>query len=302
MEIEKCRNCRGRVAWVGILVNLLLVVTKLVVGITSGSKACLADALHSTSNIITASAIWVTQRLTKKKADLSFNHGYGKAEFLAAGFVSFFILAAAILLISISIKHLLHEPASPPKLTAVLIAIISIVTNEMLFRYMRCVGSKFKSQTILANAWANRADSFSSMAVIVGVIGSRLGIPHLDPICAMIVVIVIVKISANILMDSIKSLMDVSVNDVYGDEIEEVSKKVGGVLDVSELKTRQIGSHIWAEINIHIEPLSKLKDGQAIADRVKQRLLDKIPDLENILIHVLPNGRQRKMVSGEATV
>ena len=299
MQSEKCHECRKKVAWVGISVNVLLVVTKLVIGITSGSKACLADALHSTSNIITASAIWVSHKLTKKQANLSFNHGFGKAEFLAAGFVSFFILIAAISLISVSIKHLLHEPGSPPHLSAVLVAVISIATNEMLFRYMRCVGTKFKSQTILANAWANRADSFSSMAVIIGVIGTRMGIPHLDPICAMIVVVVIVKISASILIDSIKSLMDVSVNDIYGAEIEETTKKIIGVQDMSDLKTRQIGSHIWAEFNIHIEPLCKLKDGLDMAATVKKALMLKIPDLEQVLIHVLPVRQEKQKVSGE---
>ena len=287
-DLEKCRQCRQRVAWVGMSANLVLVVTKVIVGVTSGSKACLADALHSFSNIITALAIWVTQRLTRKQADGDFNHGYGKAEFLAAGFVSFFILSAAIALISVSVKHLLHEPARPPELTAVLVALISIGANEMLFRYMRCVGTKFKSQTILANAWANRADTFSSMAVVVGVLGSRLGIPHLDPICAIIVVVVIVKISASILWDAVRSLMDVSVNEIYGDAIAETGRQVTGVLGVSGLRTRQMGAHIWAEVNIHIAPLTRLKEGQKIAERVRKRLLSRIPDLENVLIHIRP--------------
>jgi cation diffusion facilitator family transporter len=300
MQSEKCQECKKKVAWVGITANILLVITKLVIGITSGSKACLADALHSTSNIITASAIWVTQKYTNKQANHSFNHGFGKAEFLAAGFVSFFILTAAIALISVSIKHLLHEPGSPPHISAVVVAIISIIVNEMLYRYMRCVGTRFKSQTIMANAWANRADSFSSMAVIIGVIGSRLGIPHLDPICAMIVVVVIVKISASILSDSVKSLMDVSVNDVYGSEIEEVTKNIVGVEEMSELKTRQIGAHVWAEFNIHIEPMCKLKDGLDMAGLLKEKLKERIPDIGQVLIHVRPT-RQTKRASKEAS-
>ena len=299
MQTEKCQNCRKRVAGAGILTNVLLAGIKLLIGVTSGSKALLADALHSTSNIITAIVIWVTQRITKKGVNLSFNHGYGKSEFLAAGFVSFFILAAALALITVSIRHLLHEPASPPGWEAAAVALISIVSNELLFRYMRCVGSRFKSQTIMANAWANRADSFSSMAVIIGVVGSRLGVHHLDPICALIVVIVIVKISLSILVDSIKSLMDVSVNHIYGEEIEQTTRMVNGVFDVSELKTRQIGSHIWAEINIHIEPLARLKDGESISERVKDSLLYKMPDLENILIHIMPIKQTDMSDSGE---
>lgn len=288
MKEERCEKCRQQVAITGIWVNILLVVTKLIVGVTSGSKACIADGLHSASNIISATTIMVCQRYTNREADEEFHHGFGKAEFLAAGFVSLIVTTGAVLLVGVSIRHLLHGPSSPPHFSAIIIALISILANEMLFRYMRCVGTKFKSQTVIANAWANRADCFSSMAVILGVVGARLGIPHLDPIAALLVVIAIIKISSTILIDSVRALMDGSVNHIYGEEIKDLARGVEGVQNISELKTRHIGAHIWAELDVHIEPLYSLRDGDFIAARVKELLHYKIPDLEEVMIHIRP--------------
>ncbi|MBF0376896.1 MAG: cation transporter [Desulfamplus sp.] len=288
IDRAKCEKCGERVAIIGIVTNLILVVMKLVVGVTSGSKACLADGLHSTSNIITAFAITVSQKLTKKTKNERFPFGFGKIEFIAAGFTSLFIIAAAVMLISASIDHLMQEPTAPPHLSALLSGVISVLANEMLFRYMRCVGTRLKSQTMMANAWANRADAFSSVAVIVGVIGSKLGFHHLDPICAIVVVAIIIKVSVSILIESIKSLMDSSVNHLYGDEITEIVSKIDGVKGVAELKTRHIGQKIWAEVDIFVDSECTIKQGEDIAGRVRVILLQQVRDLERAMVHFKP--------------
>lgn len=287
---ENCENCGQQVAWVGIVVNFVLVVLKVFVGITSGSKALLADGLHSASNIITAFVILISRRLTKRRATPEFQYGYGKAEFLAAAFVTLFIVISAIGLIMVSIKHLLHAPSHAPHATAVIVAIISIGANELLFRFMRCAGTSLKSQTILANAWGNRADCLSSFAVILGVVGSQFGIPHLDPIAALIVVAVIIKISVTILIDSVRFLMDVSVNDHYAEEIKDVVRDIEGVQKIADLRTRQFGHYIWAELDILVDPLHSLKNGHFIGQKVQNELVSKIHDLEFATVYVKPNG------------
>ncbi len=288
MRSERCEKCGNLAAWSGIWTNLVMVVLKIIVGITSGSKACIADGLHSASNIVTAFAIILSHRISKKPASNRFPYGYGKVEFIAAGFISLLIIAGAVVLISISINHLIKEPSTQPHFSALLMAVISIGANEMLFRFMRCAGTRLKSQTILASAWANRADCFSSMAVIVGVAGARLGFHHLDPIAALFVVAVIIKVSIKILVDSVKALMDSSVNDVYGEEIETIVENIEDVRGICGLKTRHIGQKIWADLDILVDPQCSMRDGHLIADRVKEVLLEKVRDLERVLVSFRP--------------
>ncbi len=288
VDIQKCKVCGRRVAWTGIWVSFALTILKFVIGYTSGSKALIADGLHSASNIITAMAILVSQNLIRQKESNKFAYGYGKVEFLTAGFVSLLVIIGAVLLIVISIKHLLHEQSVPPHLTALLVAVISIACNEMMFRYMKCAATRLNSQAIMATAWANRADCFSSVAVMLGVIGSRFAISHLDPIAALFVVGVIVKINSSILMDSVRSLMDVSVNDIYSDDIKDIVREVEGVEGLSALKTRQVGHYVWAEVDIQVEPLHCMGNAHTIGQRVKDTLLKKIKDLEKVTVHVSP--------------
>ena len=182
----------------------------------------------------------------------------------------------------------MREPSAPPHFSAVLVAIISIGANETLFRYMRCAGVQLKSQTIMANAWANRADCFSSTAVIIGVVGSKLGFHHLDPIAAIFVVAVIIKVSIKILLDSVKALMDTSVNDVYGEQITDIARNVADVRGIRGLRTRQIGKKIWVDLDILIDPHSTIDEGNRVAERVKTALKRKIADLERVMVHLKP--------------
>ena len=288
MRFEKCEKCGDRAALAGIWVNVTLVVLKMLVGFTSGSKACIADGLHSASNIITAFAIIFSQKISRKSANRHFPYGYGKVEFIAAGAISLLITFGAIALISVSVEHLISEPSAPPHFSALLMAVISIGANEMLFRFMRCSGTQLKSQTIMASAWANRADCFSSFAVIVGVVGGKLGFHHIDPIAALFVVAVIIRVSIKILIDSAKALMDSSVNDIYGEEIEAVLDGMDDVREITGLKTRHIGQKIWVELDILIDPKYTIREGHIIAEKVKDTLLRKVRDLEKVLVNLKP--------------
>lgn len=291
MEHVKCEKCGGKVAFIGIWTNLTLMALKLVIGFTSGSKACIADGLHSGTNIVNAFAILASQKLTKKDRNKKFPFGFGKVEFVAAGFVSLLVIAAAVSLITVTIDHLLREPSQSPHISALFIAVISIVTNEMLFRYMRCVGTRLKSQTMMANAWANRADCFSSLAVIIGVAGSKMGFHHLDPICALVVVCVIIKVSYDIMIESIKALMDSSVNNLYGEEIRDIVSKIEEVRGITALKTRHIGQKIWAELEILVDSDCTMQQGEDIVIKVKKTLIEQVRDLDRVHIHFGPAGK-----------
>ena len=288
MRYKRCEQCGEYVAWVGIWTNLSLVILKLIVGVTSGSKALIADALHSAANIITAFAIILSQKVSSRPADSRFHYGYGKVEFIAAGAISLLIIMGAVALITVSIEHLMQGSRTTPHFSALLMALVSIGANEMMFRYMHCAGTQLKSQTILASAWANRADCFSSLAVIIGVVGGSLGFRHMDPIAALFVVAIIIKVSIKILFDSVRALMDYSVNDVYSEEIETIVAGVEDVRAISQLRTRLIGQKIWVELDILIDSGCTIRDGHRITARVKDALRAKMRDVERIGIHFRP--------------
>ena len=287
MKYERCERCGQTVAWTGIGTNSLLVILKFIVGMTSGSLGLRADALYSASNIVTAFAIMVSQKVQRNRHTDRFPYGNGKVEFLAAGFISLLVMAGAIALLWVAIRHIVHSVSEPPNVSALLMSVVSIGTSEMLFRYMRCVGTELRSQTILASAESNRAGCLSSVTVMMGVVGAQIGLYQLDSVAAFVVVMIIVKVNVNILVDSVNALMDSSVNDLYGAEIESIVSSVNGVKAISGLKTRRIGQKVLVDVDICLDPEHTIGEAQTILGEVRQRLR-RIRELGKIVVNCRP--------------
>jgi cation diffusion facilitator family transporter len=265
------------------------VVLKITVGVIGGSKACIADGLHSASNVVVAVAIIMSQKISSRQKNSGYHYGYGKIEFLLTGFISFFIISGALALLFLSIKHLVSEPVvSPPHLSAALMAMISIGTTEMLFRYLRCAGVRVNSQIILAGAWANRANCFSSVAVLVGVISAKMGYHYLDPVTAILVVGIIINACYKMLIDSVRALMDYSVNDRYKEEIAGIISEMPDIQSATNIKTRQIGQRIWVELDILVDPGCSILEAQKTGEKVQARLMEGSGDFERVFVNLCP--------------
>ena len=288
MAREGCNRCGQRVGWISIGSNVSLTVLKLIVGLTSGSKAVLADALHSASNILTSFAIFLVRKLTGKPTDDSHPYGHGKVEFLAAAGVSALVLVMTVVLVVEALLHLIYAPPAPPHFTAIVCTAISIVANEMLYRYFRCVGTQLNSQTIKAAAWANRADSFSSMAVLAGVVGAQFGFLHLDPIAALVVAAIIIKIYVGTIKESIAGLMDRSVPPQTMAAVRRVLSNEQQVEEVRYLRARQLGNKIWVELGVRVAAGHTVAECESIAARLQQRILSSVQDVAKVLVDFDP--------------
>lgn len=288
MTQPNCIKCGQRAAWIGIVVNVALVILKIIVGLSAGSRACLADALHSSSNIVTAFAIFISRKMTSKPIDEKHPYGYGKVEFIAAGVVSVLIIMLTVILVVTAIEHIIYKPVPPPHMSALFVAVLSVVSNELLFRYFRCVGTALRSQTIIANAWANRADCFSSLAVVVGVIGAHLGFHHLDPVAAVVVAAIIIKVSVSCIRDSIAGLMDHSLPP---DTVKTIKKAVMSVEEVERvdyIRARLLGDKVWVDLGLTVSAQRTVDQCERIRERVHHFIVQCVPAVEKVLIDFSP--------------
>lgn len=183
MNKEKHTDLRTRsiyrVTLVGALINVALTLLKLIVGFVGHSAALIADAVHSLSDFCTDIIVTLFVGIAGKPRDTKYRYGYGKYESIAT-------LIIATVLMGIGISMLLKSGETiylffasgvipqRPSLWAAIIAFISILSKEWLFRYTKGVAERVHSNTVLANAWHHRTDAYSSIAVLVGVLGAAL--------------------------------------------------------------------------------------------------------------------------------
>ncbi|NQT03282.1 MAG: cation transporter [Planctomycetes bacterium] len=282
---EKCKKCADHAIWICMGSNIFLCALKGVIGYFTGSLALMADSLHSGADVLDAIVAMIATRIGNKPPDEKHPYGHGKTEFMGGVFIGIVLLAGAS---SITINALIHlfrnVPQPPPHFIAIFAALISIAVNEMLFRRASCAAKRVNSAAIEAEAWDNRADCFSSMPVLFGVLGAQFGFTKLDPLAALLVGILVGKVGFELLSKNLHGLMDMPL---HSDEIKRIKKLVvatAGVEDIVHLRTRGMGRHYMADMQILVKPRTSVKKSNVIVAELKNTLQREIKHLEDITI------------------
>lgn len=288
MKYKECEWCAEHVGPLNFWGNFVLLLVKATCGIMGHSRALLADAIHSFSDVVTGGFVWISLKITKKSSDERYPYGYGHIEFIAAAIVGIFLIFAAISIWYTSIVALIKGILPKPEIITILACLISIGGNELLSRYSLCIGKEAGSPVMIATARENRADSMSSTAALVGIIGARLGFRFLDPVAAIVVGSLIFYLAIKMIYDSVNGLMDSSLEKKQMEKIRNLASSIKGTKAISSLKARKSGQKIWIDLEILIDPQITVNQTKVITEKIKESILRNLDRVGNIVVRFRP--------------
>lgn len=277
-----------RVAIIGIIVNVILTLFKLLAGFMANSTAMIADAIHSASDILATSAVAISFNVAQKPEDQDHPYGHEKAESIAAKFVAGLLLVAGLVIGWEALKTLIYSKAERPGIIALYAAVVSIVTKEGLFWYTISAANKINSTALKADAWHHRSDAFSSIGTLIGIGAARLGFPIADPIAAILVSLLILKVAYDIYAKSIRELMDSSAPRSQVQALHQTILSIENVKDIDSLKTRIHGNMIYIDVDIVVDRSISVSEGHEIANEVRNVVKSEFANVKDIMVHVNP--------------
>lgn len=276
-----------RVTLIGAACNFLLSAVKIVVGFFGNSQALLADGIHSFSDLLTDAFVLFASRAGSQAPDAKHPYGHGRVETLSTVVVSIILIIVAISIVIDAIyDSFLHPTFIKPDVWTLVIALLSILSNEVLFRYTLSVGKRIRSNILNANAWHHRTDSFSSLIVVIGISGSMLGIHYFDGIAAIIVALLIFKMGIKMAWTSILELTDASVEDKLVQEFEREVKHMSGIKSVHQLRTRLLGGAIFVDMHVQVDPKISVSEGHYLGEQAQKLLISKFSEVTDVTVHV----------------
>ena len=281
--------------WIGIIVNLLLTIFKGIGGVLSGSRALLADALHSASDIVGSIVVLFAVKIANKPPDEEHPYGHGKAENIASIIVALLLVIVGIEISLSSIKVFFGDIPEAPGTLALFILITSIVVKEILFYYKLFLGKKYNSTALISEAWHHRSDSLSSFAALAGVglaiLGEKLNLSFLiygDAIAGIIVSVIVIKVGYHLIKGSATVVLEKVLPPKEVEKYKQTVLKVNGVLRVDQMLARTHGSYVVIDLRLSVDPNITVKQGHTIASEAKHALLDKHSEIEDVLVHINP--------------
>lgn len=279
----------------GTVVNAALIVLKFIAGFLGRSSAMIADAVHSLSDFISDVVVLVFVKIAGKPIDESHDYGHGKFETLATMIIGILLVCAGIGLMVNGIETVIRSihgaELSRPNMLALLVAVVSILSKEWLYRYTVRSGKRLDSQAVMANAWHHRSDAVSSLGTLIGIAGAMfLGDKWriLDPIAAIVVSVLIIKSGYDIIKPCISELLEASLPADKEKEIIRLVTGVPGIEYVHNLRTRRIGNRIAVDLHAKMDGGITLSEAHEKATAAENAIRQTFGENSIINIHMEP--------------
>ncbi|GAF14151.1 cobalt-zinc-cadmium resistance protein [Bacillus sp. JCM 19045] len=278
-------------AWLSIGTYITLAIVKLVIGYLFMSQALVADGYNNAADIIVSVAVLIGLRISQKPPDHDHPYGHFRAEHIAALLAGFIMAVIGLQVLYGAASALFsREVIEAPSLITAYVAAGGAVVMLLVYRYNKRLAEKINSQALAAAAQDNKNDALVSIGVLIGIIGSHLHLGWLDSLTALLVGLIICYTAWTIFRDATHSLTD-GFNE---EELKPFKKTIHEKCDQCCLKTikaRQVGSSIYADVTIEVNPELTVQASHDIADHI-EHILREEHDIVHTTVHIEP--RQEK--------
>lgn len=281
---------------VSLIGNAFLAVSKIIIGLLSGSLAVVADGIDSTGDILSSAIALYSAKLMSKPPTKKYPYGFAKADTISAKTLSFIMLFAGLQLGIATVKKIMDgTTAGVPGMAAIFVTVVSIFAKWLLAWYQLKISKKTKSTMLRANAKNMQGDILISLGVLIGLFFTmHYNNPLIDNIIALLVSAWIIKTGLGIFFETSRDLMDgIRDESIYNDIFGAIDS-VEGVYNPHRVRTRKIGPRIMVAIDIEVKGDIPLKEAHSLAHKVEQTIKEKIDDVFDVNIHVEPLGDETR--------
>ena len=272
---------KKQIAIYSILVNSLLSLIKIIGGILSGSAALTADGIHSLSDLAASFSVLTGIIIANKKAK-EFPMGLYKVENLVALISAFAIFFAGY---EIAKDVFFGEPMKIKNIWIAIVAIIlTVIITYFYSSWEKKKAIELNSPSLMADAEHVKADFFTAIVVLVGVIGQYMGYPIIEKIAVAVVVYFIFHSGWEILVDAIKVLLDASVDNETLEEVKDFLKQEDMIEKIKSVRGRNAGSFKFLYLDF-VPKTDSLKEAHEYAHNLEERIKKAFPEVEKVIIH-----------------
>lgn len=269
--------------------NIFLMAIKLISGILVKSSALIADGVHSLSDLATDFVVLVGTRLSSRPADKSHPYGHGKLETIASLMIGLTLVVISSGLIWSAGVAIYNHRHNFPGYPVLVIAAVSVISKEILFFFTRRIARITHSAVLYANAWHQRSDSLSSVAVLLGGIAGLLGWGHADQVAAIVVGFMILGVSGKIFLEGLHELAEHSADSESIQKIEMVLSKEKNIASWHALRTRRLGAELCVDVHVLVDPMLSVKESHDISMKIENKIENELSRPVNVLVHVEPD-------------
>jgi cation diffusion facilitator family transporter len=280
----------------GLAANALLAGAKTAAGIFGHSQALIADGVESFADVVSSLMVWRGVVVAAAPADEEHPYGHGKAEPIAAIGVTVMLIGAAFW-ISVESVHQILVPHLSPRPWTLIVLVGVIIAKESLFRFVRNEALALENTAVHTDAWHHRSDAITSLAALIGIVIAVIGGPgyeSADDFAALIAAAIIAWNGLRLVGPALNELMDASPDNTLTNRVRAVAAGTEGVAEIEKCLIRKMGGRYFVDMHVEVDPQMTVVRAHGIAHEVKDRVREKLPQIQDVLVHIEPAGQEAK--------
>lgn len=280
-----------KTTYFSIFTNLLLAIIKGVAGVLGHSYALIADAIESTTDIFSSFLVFLGLKYAQRPADKNHPYGHGRIEPLITFIVVGFLITSATI-IAIESIHNIRTPHELPRSWTLYILSAIIAWKELSYRWVLRKSKETHSSSLKADAWHHRSDAITSIAALIGISIALIlgeGYESADDWAALFAAGFILYNSYLIFRPALGEIMDEHIYEDLESDIRRISLSVNGIMGTEKCLIRKVGLKFQVDLHATVDGKFSVSKGHEIAHDLKDTLMEELPQIANVLVHIEPH-------------
>jgi len=260
-----------------IIVNLVLVFFKAVAGFLSNSIAIILDAVNNLSDAVSSIVTIVGAKLANKAPDKEHPYGHGRIEYIASVFIALTILVAGVSSFKESVEKIISPSDVNYSAISIIVVTTAIFVKYFLAKYVKRVGKKFNSQSLIASGTDAYFDAVIAFSTLIAAIANLVWGVRLEGYIGIIISIVIVKSGIEILKETLSIMIGIRADSDLSKRLKERINKFDEVYGTYDLMLHSYGpSKIMGAANIQIDENMTAKQIHGLCKKIQGVLYKEI--------------------------
>lgn len=284
---------------IGIFINLILAIIKLVGGYLGHTSSLVSDGFNSLSDVLISLLLLITVIVANKKADKDHPYGHEKFEGIINLLLGVFLFLTASIIIYQGITSLIsynkNDVYNKPKLFTIYIAIISIILKVFIYSLNINGYKKYDQLSLKSDAYNHLGDIFATLSSLIGIILSIKGLSYFDNIASIIIGLFIAYNAITVFRETISNLVDESPSKEYNKQIKQAILNKNGVISIDDFKARKHMNKVYVDVEIGVSDKLSLVDAHLIAETVHIEIEKEFEEVIHCMVHVNPHPVKKSL-------
>jgi len=259
--------------WMSVLINLILGVSKIIVGTMIGSISLIADGIHSLSDMITSIIVIASFYMSRKPSDEEHPFGHGRVEQISALIMAVLIGVGGFELIKSGIEKVVEPQPVQMSIIAIVLLVLTVILKEILSRISQYYGQKIHSLALEADSWHHRTDAFSSILVIIAIFSAQVGLPAADGVVGILIGVFIIYTGIDIARRTSSQLLGTRPSEELMKKVESLVLETKNTLAIHDMVCHEYGTQMVISFHLEVPSHLKLSEAHTIADIIENKIL-----------------------------